>query len=417
MTNESTTVEANDTSLASDSRVIDESSNSNALGRGVHLPEGEQKQEDAKPLSTREAIAKAFDDNQKAVEEKAKAATEDAKAKVAEAEKQPAPKIEKARAEDGKFAKAQATLEGQQDAAKADKGAPEAAASERAAPEGRESEAQRYREPPARFLPEAREKWANVPSNIKAEFHRVSQEMEAETAKYRESHERYESVRQYDEIARTNGRELKDSLAKVVEIEQAIARNPITGLEAVLREIGPRKADGSPLTLMEVAQHIVQNPQAYQQAMQHTAPQTQQAPQKDPEIEALRSEIQSMKAQAIIPVIDRFIDEHPDYHALEPQIEAILKSGVIEQIYGNGLSPVQKLAEAHRMAGGRSPSQSVAQQEQPAPVQSQPQARPVDPDGQKSIKGAPTNGQSAEAPKRFKSNRDALEAAFAAHAR
>lgn len=417
MTDNTVTDVAAEQSAAHNSQIIEpRDSDASGLGRGVHLPEGEQKPEEHKPLSTREAIAKAFDENQKAVEEKAKAATEDAKVKVAEAEKaEPAPKAEKPRAEDGKFAKAQ-TEQPAVDA-KADKGAPEAAASERAAPEGRESEAQRYREPPARFLPEAREKWANVPSNIKAEFHRVSQEMEAETAKYRESHERYESVRQYDEVARTNGRELKDSLAKVVEIEQAIARNPITGLEAVLREIGPRKADGSPLTLMEVAQHIVQNPQAYQQAMQHTAPQPQQAPQKDPEIEALRSEIQSMKAQAIIPVIDRFIDEHPDYHALEPQIEAILKSGVIEQIYGNGLSPVQKLAEAHRMAGGRAPSQSVAQQEQPAPVQSQPQARPVDPDGQKSIKGAPTNGQSAEAPKRFKSNRDALEAAFSAYAR
>lgn len=408
MTNESTTVEANDTSLASDSRVIDESSNSNALGRGVHLPEGDgaQKQEEPKSLSTREAIAKAFDENQKAVEEKAKAATEDAKVKVAEAEKaEPAPKAEKPRAEDGKFAKAQTE---QPVEAKADKGAPEAAASERAAPEGRESEAQRYREPPARFLPEAREKWANVPSNIKAEFHRVSQEMEAETAKYRESHEAYEQVRQFAEQAKASGTDLKTALQSYTNIENLLRSNPARGVAEVLRNIG--------LTPEQYAQHVMQNPQAHQFTQQQ--PQAQQPQQQsNPEIEALRSEIQSMKAQAIIPVIDRFIDEHPDYHALEPQIEAILKSGVIEQIYGNGLSPVQKLAEAHRMAGGRAPSQSVAQQEQPAPVQSQTQARPVDPDGQKSIKGAPTNGQSAEAPKRFKSNRDALEAAFSAYAR
>lgn len=410
---ESTTVEANVTTLASDSRTIDDTQSTNALGRGVHLPEGEQKPEDHKPISTREAIAKAFDENQKAVEEKAKVATDDAKAKVVEAEAKEPAKVDKARAEDGKFAKAQPQAD-----VKADKGAPEPATAERVAPEAKESEAGRYREPPARFLPESRQKWANVPNEVKAEFHRVSQEMETETAKYKQSHERYETVRQFDETARSNGRELKDSLAKAVEIEQALARNPITGLEAVLREVGPRKADGSHLTLLEVAQHIVQNPQAYHQATQSAMPQVrEQQPQSNPEIEAMRNEIQSMKAQALMPVIDNFIGAHPDYHALEPQIASILKSGVIEEIYGSGLSAEQKLSESYRMAGGRAPSQSLSPEDQPAPVQNQSQTRPVDPDGQKSIKGAPTNGQSSEPQKRFKSNREALEAAFAAHAR
>ena len=402
---ESTTVEANVTSAASDSRTLDDSQSTNALGRGVHLPEAEQKQEEAKPISTRDAIAKAWDEANKPVEEKAKEAVEDAKAKVAEAEK--APKVEKPRAEDGKFAKAQAALEGQQDTAKADKGAAEQPASERAAPEDRQSEGRRYQEPPARFLPEAREKWANVPSNIKAEFHRVSQEMEAENTRYRESHERYEAVRQFDEQARASGTDLKTALQSYTNIENLLRSNPARGVAEVLRNIG--------LTPEQYAQHVMQNPQAHQFTQQAQQP-AQQQQQPNPEIEALRNEIQSMKAQAVIPVIDRFIDEHPDYHALEPQIEAILKSGVIEQIYGNGLSPVQKLAEAHRMAGGRSPSQSVAQQEQPAPVQPQ-QARLVDPDGEKSIKGAPTNGKTAESQRRFKSNREALQAAFDAHAR
>lgn len=413
--NDSTNVEANSTALATDSRTIEESgANASALGRGVHLPEGEQKPEEHKPLSTRDAIAKAFDENTKAVEEKANAAAEAAKAKVDEAEAKEV-KAERPRTDNGKFAKADVNVD-----AKADKGAPEQAASERVAPEdNRQSEGRKHSEPPARFLPEARTKWANVPNEVKGEFHRVSQEYEAEIARHKQSNERYEAVRQYDDTARANGRELKDSLAKVVEIEQAIARNPIAGLDAVLREIGPRKADGSPLTLLEVAQHIVQNPQAYHQSAmqsQMQQPQQQQMQQPSREIEELRAEIQSIKAQSIAPTIESFISQHPDYHTLEDHIISILKSGVIEQIYGQGLAPEQRLSEAYRMAGGRSPSRSDSEavQQHSQPVQ---QARPVDPDGQKSIKGAPTNGKSAEPDKRFKSNREALEAAFAAHAR
>lgn len=383
-----------------------------AQGRGVHIPEAEATKE-APKLSTRDAIAKAFDDTQKAVEEKAKGAVDQAKAKVDEAEKTVV-KAEKPRAEDGKFAKTEAVAE-----VKAEKGAPEAATAERSAPEDKgQSEGRKFAEPPARFLPESRQKWANVPNEVKAEFHRVSQEYEAETAKYKQSHERYETVREFDEIAQKNGRELRQSLEKVVQVEQALARNPIAGLESVLREVGPRKADGSPFTLMEIAQHIVQNPQTYHQAMQQPMPQAQQQQAPDPvkqEVESLRQEIQMMKAeQTIVPVITNFANTHPDYHALEDQIVKILGSGVIDQIYGSGLSAEQKLSEAYRMAGGSMPSsrsEPVAQaQAHSAPVTA---SRPVDPDGQKSIKGAPTAGQTGEPARRFKTNREALEAAFA----
>ena len=405
---------ASDTPLASDSRNIEERSSAEALGRGVHLPEGEQPKEEYKPISTRDAIAKAFDENQKTVEDKAQAAADNAKAKVAETEKtEPAPKQDKARAEDGKFAKAQQPAQTEQPI----KSAPEQAAAERSAPEDRQSEGRRYSEPPARFLPEARTKWANVPNEVKTEFHRVSQEMESEIGRYKQSSERYEQLRQYDETARSNGRDLTESLAKVTEVEKAIARNPIAGLDAVLREIGPRKADGSPLTLLEVAQHIVQNPQAYHSATSqasqavHSQPQAQQ---RNPEIEALRSEINSMKQQAILPEIERFYEAHSITPGsdIENALASVLESGVIERIYGNGLSLTQRLSEAYRMAGGQPPSRSGPEVAM-APAPAAPVARPVDPDGQKSIKGAPTSGQTGEPAKRFKSNREALEAAMA----
>lgn len=308
----------------------------------------------------------------------------DAKAPDSKDEK-PAKEVEdkpaKARAEDGKFTKAEQP-------------APEKAAVGQGEPERRPSEGRQHQEPPARFLPEAREKWANVPREVKAEFHRVSQEYEGELTRYKEAGERYESLRRYDELARANGGDLSKSLEKISNLEQTLARSPLAGLEMILREAGPRKPDGSHLSLMEVAQFVVQqNPQALHQMINSAQP--QQAPQKpaNDEVAALRAELYQMRAeQTIVPVINQFIQAHPDAEALSPQIGKILETGVIKQIYGPGLSMEQELAEAYRMAGGRlSPSHPAPLDTSPNP--GTPPTRPVNPDaGQKSVRGAPADG-------------------------
>lgn len=386
------------TPLTPPSTVIDPGTTRTASGGGQPaLREPAEKQSiesvlDAELSRLKDEDAKTEAKGQKAADAKAKAEEAKAADKDKEPDKAEKPeakelKAEKARDETGKFAKAE---KNEDQPEKADKGAPEKAAAERSAPEdNRQSEGRKYAEPPARFLPEARTKWANVPNEVKAEFHRVSQEMENEITQSKEARDRYESLRQFDEIAKSNGRDLKDSLAKVVQVEQQIARNPIAGLDAILREIGPRKQDGSPLTLMEVAQHIVQNPQSYHQAA--TALPTQQSTQQvNPEIEALKAEAQSLRAeQTVVPIIREFSQSHPDFDALSPQIEQILTSGVIEKLYGNGLAPEQKLAEAYRMAGGE-PSRS-----DPAPVSDHSNAEKTVPSkdaGTKSIRGAPGNG-------------------------
>lgn len=312
----------------------------------------------------------------------------DAKAKDAKDEDKPA----KQRAEDGKFAKAE-KAEAEPDA-KVEKGAPEKAATGQEGSERRTSEG-RHPEPPARFLPEARAKWANVPNEVKAEFHRVSQEMETETKQYRVSHERYSVLKEFDDLARTNGRDLRESLVKVNEVENAIARNPIAGLEAVLREIGPRKADGTSLTMWEVANHIVQGgPQAYQQSTQQAQPQQAPAQQQEhPEIKRLTEQVNALVAnQTIVPVIQTFADDRPDFDGLSDRITQILGSGVIEKLYGDGLSLEQRLSEAYRMAGGQGPSSRSGAE--PLPDHSAaPAARPVNPDaGKKSVRGAPADG-------------------------
>lgn len=348
---------------------------------------------DTKPESAGDTLkaelARIKADEAKETKGKAEDAANAAKAKVEDAEKASKDKPAKLDTEEGKIAKAQTEGDKPEDDAKADKGEPEKAATERAETDKRQSEGQKHHEPPARFLPKAKEVWANVPHAVKGEIARLTQEHEAEVTQYRSSHERYETIRQFDETARSNGRELKDSLAKVVEVEQALARNPIAGLEAVLREIGPRKADGSHLTLLEVAQHIVQNPQTYHQAVnQQTQQQPQQQRQSDPEVAALKEELQSMRQeQTVQSIIAPFAKDNPRYYELEGDIAFFLTSGKIPA----SLTPHEKLEAAYDMAVRINPTSSVTSSQAPEAL-AVAKTAPSDPAGTKSIRGAP-NGQ------------------------
>lgn len=269
------------------------------------------------------------------------------------------------------------------------------------------SEARQYSAPPARFLPDAAEKWANVPNNVKAEFHRVSQEMETELETHREASKAYNEVREYSEMAKQYGTTLKQALDNYTGIEKLLKADPVQGIARVLQNIG--------ITPQQYAQHVMRNPNAHVQQ----APQPQQqAPQTSPEIEALRQELQAMRQEqqtaSVLPVIEQFAANAPDYHMLQDKIANILKSGIIEANYGSGLTNQQKLAEAYRMAGGRPPSVSA---EAAAVEHSEPQsARPVDLDGQKSINGSPNFGKEPKVTSRKKSSyEETIAAAMAQH--
>lgn len=323
---------------------------------------------DAKPEDGKEPDAK---DAKPAKDEKADQAAKDDKAKP-----------DKARGDDGKFAKADKPDDAPDDA-KVDKGAPDKAAAERSAPEdNRQSEGRKYAEPPARFLPEARTKWANVPNEVKAEFHRISQEMETELGQSRDAVQGYEEIREYAEMAKSSNTTLKDALSRYVGIENLLRSSPAQGIATVLQNIG--------LTPQQYAEHVLKNPQA------HQAPVHQQhaQPQQSPEIEALRQEIHEMRqervySERVAPLLHSFAAKHGDFENVWPAMQRILTSGVVDEVFGSGLSPEQKLEQAYRMAGGTTPSQSAPET---VTERSEAARMPSKDAGMKSIRGAPEDG-------------------------
>lgn len=348
----------------------------------------EPKVVEPKGKSTRDSITEALD--------KVEAEGKEPKPEDEKAAKEETPKSDKARAEDGKFAKAKEP----ETPAKVEPSAPEKVAQGQEADPARQSEGRKHVEPPARFLPEARQKWANVPNEVKAEFHRVTQEYDSEIERSRPAVEAYESVKEYDEMAKGAGTTMKDAMRNYVEIDKLLISNPAQGLARILQSIN--------ISPEQLAEALAKNPQAFKvQATPKPAD-----PQPSPQVQQLQQQNQQLQQELIrnqaLPIINSFAAAHPDYKEREQEVFAILKSGVIDQLYGTGLSPEQRLAQAYRMAGG---SPSHPSPEAPPANSDAPQDRPVDPAGQMSIRGAPHPGFDPQV-KRPKNNREAAEAAL-----
>ena len=334
-------------------------------------------------------------------EDKAKEpeAKPDKDAKPAEKQEQkPEEKAEKARSPDGKFAK------------------PEAEPAEEPKPEAKADEAKhegRRIDPPARFLPDAKEKWTNVPRPVQRDIEVAFREHEAEVTRYREAAERYEGIHQLDQLAEQSGTTLKAALSNYVSMEQALRTDPVTGFKALLSNMGiqPQEAVSHILGAFNIspqalAQHIANDPSLYvsRPAAQPQAPAQRQP---DPEVIQLKQQLAAMQEQQLVAsVIEPFKQSHPRYAELEPDIAFFLDSGRISQ----NLSPHERLEVAYDMAARMNPASHVEDRASPSQDGPDP-ARRADNDfsGSKSIKSAPGSVSPDMEPERGGSIRDLLQ--------
>lgn len=257
------------------------------------------------------------------------------------------------------------------------------------APEAKEDQGEekpdgksKHPEAPKNFLPRAKELWRNTPNEVKADVTRITREFEEQIASSREVTQRYEAIRPYDELARQNGRAgIHESLEEVRQLEDLMRQNPVAALNRILMQAGPRKADGQPVSLFEMASHIVsQGQQGYQQMVQ----QQPQQQQPHPEMQQLRQQLEEMQVQqASRDIIEPFKANHPRYDELQDDIAFFLQSGKIPA----GLSAPDRLAAAYDMAERINPSSTV----RPANTDEPPTERRADDFGgsAKSIKSSP----------------------------
>ena len=348
----------------------------------VHVPDpvnGRPAQEptapEAKPEPKTDGKPASIDDALKNALSKAQAKTAEAKEAVAAKEKAETAKVE---------AKAPVAPEPKTERGPDGKFQPKPAEAQQPAAQQPVQKPTTFADPPARFHDTAKQEWANAPETVRAEVHRMSKEYEQGIQKYKESHERYETVREFDELARKNGRELRQSLEKVTQVEKALATNPIAGLDMILREIGPRKADGTPLTLLEVAAHVMnQKPEdrAMQQNSTIASLQSELAELKQ-QLSGVTTTIQKQQESTVLQQVSEFQKDHPRFEELSDDIAFFL-----ETKRASSLQEAYELAE--RLNPSSAPAPLIPAQTQQVAAHTGNEARPLKPAGQKSISGSP----------------------------
>lgn len=304
-------------------------------------------------------------------------------------EKEP-PKVEdktkekpvKARAEDGKFAKAEMA---EQESVTEETGDVDGEDGQENEQEKRSSGERETDRPPARFLASAKAEWSNTPQSVRDEVYRAMKNMDDGIAEYRQDREFRKSLSNFESMANQAGTTVPDAIARYVAIDQELRTNPSNAIQRILATIN--------LTPEQYAQHVMgqaqqqrQNPQmaqnnALQQQVNALTQQIQQltqGTQQDREIARL--------AEVERSIIAPFAAEHPRYHELQDDIAFFLNSGKIP----SNLPEQKRLEEAYFMAEQINPVGEVRIEGLSARTQ-----RPINPAGKKSIKGAPSGATPA----------------------
>lgn len=246
-------------------------------------------------------------------------------------------------------------------------------------------------EPPARFLPKAKEVWANTPNPVKAEVQRMEREFAVEREKHADNTKYREELRDFDEMAKAQGTTVRKALEDYVGMEQRFATQPDQELPRLLKMVGMDPVAAIQTILKSVgatpeqfAQYAAQNPQPRQQPQpqrQQPAPQESQALQRIDQLER-RLQEQAIESGVVAP----FVAQNPRFDELQEDIAFFLNSGKIPDT----MSASERLEVAYDMA----------ERLNPAPYREAPQPEAylqpalVDPAaGRKSIRGAPTGGK------------------------
>lgn len=246
-------------------------------------------------------------------------------------------------------------------------------------------------EPPTRLSAEAKAAWRAAPPAIKADVHRAFSEMEQGIAKYRPDATRYQTeIAPYETLAQQYGMDVKGVLADYEGMARMMATDPVQVFDTLAKRHG--------FTLQEVAAHVLQ--QDLDEYAQETTNEIKRLQAENAELKRQTQGYTQQQSTQIQGLIAEFAVRNPRYDELEPQIAAILRSGLV-----TAKDPQAKLQEAYDMATRLKPgvSQSIPQQQTR-------QAQTLK--GQLSVTGAPGTGSDPARRKAPTSARDALDRAF-----
>lgn len=358
-------------------------------------PEPKKSAEETRSDSVKKAIDKALkgDDEAKEKPEAKAKADDDAKAKE-KAEKDAEAKS-KERGEDGKFKKKA------EDGEESDGEQAESAEKpdDDAEPAKKQSA---FRDPPQRFDDAAKSEWESVPETVRGAIHRSQREMEQGIEKYKADAEAYGSVKQYAEMAKQSGTDLKTALDNYTGLEKMLRQNPIQGLEQVVQNLGLKDPNGQPVTLRAIAHHItgMKPEQAAQQQDQANAALRQEIADLKRQISGVSSHVEQQQVSARQQTAQNewqsFVQENPRAAELEGEIAEVLR----KYPPSDNVSIRDRLSDAYAIVAARNPEPPAVAQTDTEPALAQTQApRQPNPAGRKSVSGTQT-GDAKSSPRK-----------------
>jgi hypothetical protein len=225
----------------------------------------------------------------------------------------------------------------------------------------------------------AKAEWAGTPERVRGEFHRLAQEAEGMHRAYRGDYETMETIRPFHQMAQQHGTTLARALNNYVSMENKLRSDLVGGLDVIVSNLKLKTEDGQPISLRDVAYHILQqSPEQHKLIQSGNAVQAQshQIGQLHQMVSSLAQGFQALQTERQFSqtrsAVDQYADTHPRFDELGDLIEQELKLGFdLDQAYAR--------AELLR------PSTRAAQTRNPTA-----QTRQVD----KSISGAPESGPS-----------------------
>jgi hypothetical protein len=268
---------------------------------------------------------------------------------------------------------------------------------------------QNRNEAPQRFHDVAKQEWGSTPESVRAEVHRSISELENGLTKYRQSHEKYEAIREYDDMATQYGTTVKDALANYTGIERMLHQDPYAALEQIVANVAAHKRwtnqDGSPVTFRDLAAQYLNMPADRIASRQDGVirQMSEQIAMLTNRSAAFEQSMQENRLRETHALIQEFAKDHPRVGELADDIAFLIES-----------KRVATLHEAYELADRMNPSTTpLTQATETTAAQTRKEPSPANPAGQKSITGAPTAGSDPRtAGKPSNSPREALQKAL-----
>jgi hypothetical protein len=200
--------------------------------------------------------------------------------------------------------------------------------------------------PPERFSKEAKEAWASAPDAVRKETERAFAEMTKGLTEYQQ---RWEPLKQFDDMARQSGKELPGVIAEYVNMENHLRENPIAGLSLLCQRLG--------LDVSQVGQAL-----AGQQPTQGASPDVAPLLHKISELERQISGVsQTFQEREIQAQVQAFAAQNPRFDELSPLMAEMISKG-----FANDLQ------DAYDKANRLQPPAPALQQPAPAAPAAQP---------------------------------------------